>query len=355
MSDRELNLEALKQLQLKVMQDVSASAIIPLMRIGDQLGIFKHLSELGEVNSEELANASNLDERYLREWLYAMSAAGFANYDSDKKKFSLSPEQIAVFANDDGPASMMGAYDMLTGAIFNEEKVKEAFKTGKGVDYKDSCPICFQGTARFFKPSYEKNLVKSWLPKIESLEKRMNSGASFADIGCGYGLSTMIIAETFPNARVCGYDIHGPSIDEAKKLAKKAGLENRIEYSTADAKSYEGKHDYIAFFDCLHDMGDPVGAAKYAYNHLEDDGSVILIEPTANDNPEDNFNLFGQMYYCFSTIGCVPTSKSQEVGLALGAQAGPSKLISVLNEAGFKNCKVVKKNASNMVIEARKN
>ena len=183
----------------------------------------------------------------------------------------------------------------------------------------------------------------------------MNSGASFADIGCGYGLSTMIIAETFPNARVCGYDIHGPSIDEAKKLAKKAGLENRIEYSTADAKSYEGKHDYIAFFDCLHDMGDPVGAAKYAYNHLEDDGSVILIEPTANDNPEDNFNLFGQMYYCFSTIGCVPTSKSQEVGLALGAQAGPSKLISVLNEAGFKNCKVVKKNASNMVIEARKN
>ena len=151
----------------------------------------------------------------------------------------------------------------------------------------------------------------------------MNSGASFADIGCGYGLSTMIIAETFPNAIVCGYDIHGPSIDEAKKLAKKAGLENRIKYSTADAKSYEGKHDYIAFFDCLHDMGDPVGAAKYAYNHLEDDGSVILIEPTANDNPEDNFNLFGQMYYCFSTIGCVPTSKSQEVGLALGAQAGP--------------------------------
>ena len=165
----------------------------------------------------------------------------------------------------------------------------------------------------------------------------------------------MIIAQTFPNAKVCGYDIHEPSIKEAKKLAKEAGLDERIKYTTADAKSYHGKHDYIAFFDCLHDMGDPVGAAKYAYDQLEDNGSVILIEPNANDEPQDNFNLFGQMYYSFSTIGCIPTSKSQEVGLALGAQAGPSKLIGVLNEAGFKNCKVVKKNASNMVIEARKN
>ncbi len=355
MSKPELDLEALKKLQLKVMQDVSASAIIPLMRIGDQLGIFKYLSNLGEVSSHELADKSSLDERYLREWLYATAAAGFTSYNSEANTFSLTPEQAAVFADDEGPASMMGAYDMLTGAIHNEDKVKEAFKTGDGVDYKDSCPICFQGTARFFKPSYEKNLVRSWLPKIDNLEEKMNAGASFADIGCGYGLSTMIIAQTFPNAQVCGYDIHEPSINEARKLAKKAGLEDRIEYNTADAKSYKGQHDYIAFFDCLHDMGDPVGAAKYAYNQLKDGGSVILIEPTANDNPEDNFNLFGQMYYCFSTIGCVPTSKSQEVGLALGAQAGPKKLIDVLNEAGFKNCKVVKKNASNMVIEARKN
>ena len=355
MENTEINPETLKKLQLKIMQDVSASAIIPLMRIGDQLGIFKKLSEIGEVNSNELAKATALDERYLREWLYAVSAAGFVTYNEEIQKFLLTPEQIAVFADDDSPASMMGAYDMLTGAIHNEDQVKEAFKTGEGVDYKDSCPICFQGTARFFKPSYEKNLVTSWLPKIENLEERMNAGASFADIGCGYGLSTMIIAQTFPNAKVCGYDIHEPSIKEAEKLAKEAGLDERIKYTTADAKSYHGKHDYIAFFDCLHDMGDPVGAAKYAYDQLEDDGSVILIEPTANDKPQDNFNLFGQMYYSFSTIGCIPTSKSQEVGLALGAQAGPSKLIGVLNEAGFKNCKVVKKNASNMVIEARKN
>ncbi len=170
MENKEINPETLKKLQLKIMQDVSASAIIPLMRIGDQLGIFKKLSEIGEVSSNELAKATALDERYLREWLYAVSAAGFATYNAEIKKFSLTPEQVAVFAEDDGPASMIGAYDMLTGAIHNEGQVKEAFKTGGGVDYKDSCPICFQGTARFFKPSYEKNLVTSWLPKLKILK-----------------------------------------------------------------------------------------------------------------------------------------------------------------------------------------
>ena len=354
MLDSPIDIEKLKKLQFKIMQDVAAAAVVPLMRIGDQLGLFKKLSELGEVSSKKFAEEAEVDERYLREWLHAISAAGFVSYNKDDQKFSLSPEQAAVFANEEGPANMIGAYDVLTGAVHNEKDVLKAFKTGEGVPYEDACPICFQGTARFFKPSYQANLIKKWLPLIEGFEEKMNSGGSFADIGCGHGLSTLMVAEAFPSAKVAGFDIHGPSIDQAKNLAKEASLLDKIEYGEADAKSYEGSYDYIAFFDCLHDMGDPVGAAKYAIDHLNEGGAVILIEPTASDNPEDNFNIFGQMYYSFSTMGCIPTSKSQEVGLSLGAQAGPSRLIDVLKEAGFNNCKVVKKNASNMVLEARR-
>ncbi len=354
MLDNSVDFEKLKKLQFKIMQDVAAAAVVPLMRIGDQLGLFKKLSRLGEVSSEKFALEAQVDERYLREWLYALSAAGFVSYNKEEQTFSLSPEQAAVFSNEEGPANMIGAYDVLTGAVHNEEDVKKAFKTGEGVPYEDACPICFQGTARFFKPSYQANLIKKWLPLIEGFEEKMRSGGSFADIGCGHGLSTLMVAEAFPSGKVSGFDIHGPSIEQAKKLAKQSGFLEKIEYGVADAKSYKGSFDYIAFFDCLHDMGDPVGAAKYANDHLNEDGSVILIEPTANDNPEDNFNIFGQMYYSFSTMGCIPTSKSQEIGLGLGAQAGPTRLIKVLNEAGFKNCKVVKKNASNMVLEARR-
>jgi SAM-dependent methyltransferase len=336
------------------MQDVAAAALVPLMRIGDQLGLFKKLSQLGEVSCEKFASEAEVDERYLREWLFALSAAGFVSYNKDEKTFHLSSEQAAVFSHEEGPANMIGAYDVLTGAVHNEEGVKKAFKTGEGVPYEDACPICFQGTARFFKPSYQTNLIKKWLPLIEGFDKKMSKGGSFADIGCGHGLSTLMVAEAFPLGKVSGFDIHGPSIEEAKKIAEVAGFLEKINYGVADAKSYQGKFDYIAFFDCLHDMGDPVGAAKYAFDHLNDEGVVILIEPTASDNPEDNFNVFGQMYYSFSTMGCIPTSKSQEVGLSLGAQAGPTRLIQALTEAGFKNCKVVKKNASNMVLEARK-
>ena len=189
---------------------------------------------------------------------------------------------------------------------------------------------------------------------VDGFEEKMKAGGSFADVGCGHGLSTLMVAQAFPEASVYGFDIHGPSIEEAKKLADNSGGFDNLKYETADSKSYGGDFDYIAFFDCLHDMGDPVGAAKYAFDRLNEDGVIILIEPTANDKPEENFNIFGQMYYSFSTMGCIPVSKSQEVGLALGAQAGPAKLIEVLEQAGFKDCKIVKKNATNMVLAARK-
>ena len=354
MLEQNINVDSLKKLQWKIMQNVAAGAIIPLMRIGDELGLFKKLADGGPYTVKEFSSAAKIDQRYCQEWLSAMCAAGFCSHDSELIRFHLNPEQQAVFANEDSPALMIGAYDVLSGNIHNIEKVKKAFETGEGVPYEESHPCIFQGTARFFRPSYSSNLIQKWLPKLTRATEILENGGRFADVGCGFGLSTLMIATAFPNAKISGFDIHEPSIKSAKKYAIDANLDDKISYSVSDAKSYVGEFDLLAFFDCLHDMGDPLGAAKYAYRHLSKDGFIILIEPTASDNPTENFNTIGQMYYSFSTMGCVPTSKSQEVGLALGAQAGPKKLIDILLEAGFKNAKIVYKNATNMVIEAQK-
>ena len=354
MYEQKIDVDSLKKLQWKIMQNVAAGAIIPLMRIGDELGLFKKLGECKPTTIKQFSKAADIDERYCQEWLYAMSAAGFCSHNKTLTKFHLSPEQKAVFSNEDSPALMIGAYDVLSGNVHNIEKVKKAFKTGAGVPYGESHPCIFQGTARFFRPSYSSNLIQKWLPKLSKAIEILKNGGRFADIGCGFGLSTMMIAEAFPDAKISGFDIHEPSIKSAKKYAVDAGLDQVISYKVSDAKSYTGEFDLLAFFDCLHDMGDPLGAAKYAYNHLSKDGYIILIEPTASDDPSENLNTIGQMYYSFSTMGCFPTSKSQEIGLALGAQAGPKKLMDILLEAGFKDAKVVYKNATNMVIEAQK-
>ena len=343
----------LRQLQWKIMENVAASALIPLMQIGDELGLFTALHKVGPTSSEEFSKTAGIDERYGREWLLALSAAGYATYKPEDNKFSLSAEQAAVFVENDGPALMIGAYNLLMGTIYNTEKIKSVFTSGAGVNWGAFHPCVFQGTAKFFKPSYAVNLVEKWIPNVQGLTEKLTNGASFADVGCGHGISTLMIAEAFPTSKVMGFDIHQPSIEEAKKLAKKAQLEN-VDFVSASAKSYEGEFDVIGFFDCLHDLGDPVGAAKYANERLKHGGTIMLIEPSASDNPEDNFNTIGQMYYCFSTMACIPASKSQEVGLALGAQAGPAKLFTILEESGFENIKIAHQNASNLVIEATK-
>lgn len=350
----EIDRSSLRDMQMKIMENVAASALIPLMRIGDELGLFTVLADSGPMDIPSFAAAANIDERYCEEWVLAMSAAGYCSHNDSIDEFYLSPEQKAVFAYEDSPALMIGAYDLLSGNIHSIDDVKEAFITGGGVDYGRSHPCIFQGTARFFKPSYATNLVSRWLPKVDGAEAILNEGGSFADIGCGFGISTQMVAESYPRAKVFGFDIHGPSIEAAKRNASEAGYGGRIAYSEADAQSYRGNFDILAFFDCLHDMGDPLGAARYAANHLNDDGMVILIEPSASDKRSENMNTIGQMYYSFSTMGCVPTSKSQEVGLALGAQAGPKKLIGIMEEAGFSKNEIVFKNASNMVIACSK-
>jgi 2-polyprenyl-3-methyl-5-hydroxy-6-metoxy-1,4-benzoquinol methylase len=249
---------------------------------------------------------------------------------------------------------MIGAYDSLAASVMDEPKIRAAFKTGQGVGWGDHHQCYFRGTARFFKPVYKSNLVSRWLPKIPALTEKLSAGGSFADVGCGHGVSTMLIAQHFPESRVHGFDFHGPSIEEAKRLASDAGLSSRITYETRSAKDYEGKFDAIAFFDCLHDMGDPVGAAEHACKQLNDDGLLVIIEPFANDKLEDNLNIVGQMFYCASTMGCVPASLAQEVGLALGAQAGPARLTMVLQQAGFKKVEIVATTATNMVLCATK-
>ena len=353
MSDN-LDIETMKKLQWKIMENVAASALIPLMRIGDALGLFTTLDTTGPATAEKFAEAAGIDARYAREWLLALSAAGYVSFNSADKQFSLSPEQAAVFADEESPALMIGAYDLLSGMVSNEAVVKDVFPSGAGVAYENSHPCIFQGTARFFKPSYATNLIKKWLPKVDGVVDKLSAGGSFADIGCGFGISTLMVAEAFPDATIAGFDMHAESIESARKLSADAGMAERIHYSQASARAYSGTYDVLAFFDCLHDMGDPLGAAQYAYEHTCDDGVVMLIEPSAKDDPADNMNTIGQMYYCFSTMGCVPTSKSQEVGLALGAQAGPARLCAILEEAGFHSATVAHKTATNMVISARK-
>ncbi len=349
-----MDAKKLKALQWKVFENVAAAQLVPLMRIGDELKLFSRLAAVGPCDNAHFAEAAGIHPRYSLEWLCAMCAAGYASYDSEAGQFFLSPEQAAVFADEDSTSLMIGAYDSLASLVMDEPKVRAAFKTGEGVSWSEHHPCYFRGTARFFKPVYKSNLLSRWLPKIPALTEKLDAGGSFADVGCGHGVSTMLIAQHFPAARVSGFDFHAPSIDEARRLAADAGLGERITYEARSAKDYEGRFDVISFFDCLHDMGDPVGAAMHAYRQLNDGGLLVLIEPFAGDRLEDNFNVVGQMFYSASTMGCVPASLAQEVGLALGAQAGPSKLSIVLQQAGFRDVQTVATTATNMVLCAHK-
>lgn len=345
-----LDREKLRNLQWLIMQNVSACSILPLMRISDELKLFAMLAEIGLCSVEKFAESAGIDARYGREWIHAMCAAGYCSYDEEFENFHLSEEQKATFADEESPALMIGAYDLLTGNVHNIDKVMEAFKTGGGVNYDKFHPCIFKGTARFFKPSYKSNLIQKWMPKIPEAEKILIEGGSLCDVGCGKGLAITLLASEYTKAKFFGFDIHVPSIEEAKIEAQSAKLDDRLNYEVASANDYHGEYDIITFFDSLHDMGDPLSAASYAKSKLSSKGMVILIEPSASDEVSENMNTIGQMYYSFSTMGCIPVSKSQEVGLALGAQAGAKTLMEIMNEAGFRDCDVVTKNATNMII-----
>jgi SAM-dependent methyltransferase len=338
----------------KIVGDMGAAISAALVVLGDRLGLYKTLATQGPSTPAELAAAAGAHERYIREWLSAQAAAGYVDYDAASGKFSLSPEQAMVFADEGGPAFMAGGFELLT-AVFNDEpKIAEAFRTGKGVGWHEHHNCLFRATERFFRPGYNANLVSSWIPALEGVEAKLKAGARVADVGCGHGASTVVMAQAFPNSTFVGFDYHGPSIERAREVAAEAGVADRTQFHVAAAKDYPGDgYDVVTIFDALHDMGDPVGAARHIRQTLAPDGTWLLVEPFANDDLVDNFNPIGRLFYSASTMICTPASLSQEVGLGLGAQAGETRLRKVVEEAGFTRFRRATETPVNLVFEVR--
>jgi 2-polyprenyl-3-methyl-5-hydroxy-6-metoxy-1,4-benzoquinol methylase len=288
-----------------------------------------------------------------QEWLSALAAAGYVDYDGGSDRFRLNAEQAAIFADEDSPAFMAGAFEVLSALWIDEPKVAEAFRSGAGVPWHDHSACLFRGTERFFRPGYNANLVNSWLPALDGVVEKLQRGARVADVGCGQGASTVVMAKAFPNSEFVGFDYHPASIARAKQAAANAGVAGNTQFEVAAAKSYPGTYDLVAFFDCLHDMGDPAGAAAHVKESLKSDGTWMIVEPFAHDSLASNLNPVGRVYYAASTMVCTPASLAQEVGLGLGAQAGEYRLRQVVTAGGFSRFRRATETPFNLVLEAR--
>ena len=333
-----------------MVNELGAAQNAALVIIGDELGLYEALADNGPLSSQQLADLTGTHERYVREWLSAQAASGFVTYHPTDARFGLSPEQAAVLADKDSATNMTGGFLALVATYADRAKLVEAFRTGNGVCWTEHCNCLFCGTDRFFRPGYKGNLLSVWLPALDGVVEKLERGARVADIGCGYGSSTLIMAQAFPNSEFVGYDFHDGSIAEAKKNG--AGLPN-LRFEVARAQDYPGRDfDLVTLFDALHDMGDPVGAARHIASSLAEGGKVMLVEPMAGDRLEDNLHPVGRIFYAASTNFCVPASLGQEVGAALGAQAGQERLEAVLREGGLTKVRRAAENPFNMVLEA---
>jgi len=338
----------------RMMTDMGALTNAILVHIGDQLGLYKALLEAGPTTSIALAKRTGTAERLVREWLSAQAAQGYVRYDTVSGEFSLSPEQAMVFALPDSPVYMAGFYDVARGLFDDTPKIVNAFRSNgaMGWDQHNGCLFC--GTQRLFRPAYMHNLVNSWLPALDGVVAKLERGALVADVGCGHGASTILMARAFPNSTFHGYDYHADSIAAARRDAKAEGVSSRATFSVAKAKEFPAKnYDLVCFFDCLHDMGDPVGAARHVRETLAPDGTWMIVEPFAHDRLEQNLNPLGAMFYAASTVVCTPASLAQEVGLALGAQAGEARLRDVASQGGFTRFRRATETPFNMVLEAK--
>jgi len=334
--------------------ELGASMQGPAILIGEQLGLYKALSASGPVTSEELAKKAGLAERYVREWLAGQAAGGYVNYDAASGKYMMTPEQTFTLANEDSPVYIPGAFYLISSIYKDRAKIADAFRSGKGIGWHEHHNDLFIGTHKFFRPGYLANLVSSWLPTLDGVVQKLNDGATVADIGCGYGSSTVIMAKAFPKSQFFGYDYHLESIEWAKEVADRAGVSGNTTFEVALAKDYPCKDfDLVTFFDCLHDMGDPVGAAKHVHQSLKPNGTWMIVEPYANERVDENINPIGRVFYNASSMICVPASLSQEVGLAVGAQAGDSKLREIAFAGGFKQFKRATQTPFNRIFEAR--
>jgi len=353
MSEEKMNEEKLHNFVGHILNDLGGAFSIGLVRIGTSLGLYQTLHTGGAMTSAALAAKTGLHERYVREWLAHHAASNYVTYDPPTKTFSMTPEQAAVFADEASPVYLADAFEAAAAFLENQPKVKMAFKNGGGVGWENQAGCLFCAVARFFRPGYQANLIQNWLPALDGVVDKLKAGARVADVGCGHGYSTMMMAEAFPNSEFVGFDFHAHSIEEARKHANGHGMGN-VRFEVGSAKGFPGKaYDLVTFFDCLHDMGDPVGAAKHVYSALEPDGSWMIVEPFAHDRIENNLNPVGRLFYAASTLVCIPTSLDQEVGAALGAQAGERKLGEVVMAGGFRSFKRATETPFNLILEAR--
>jgi len=334
--------------------DLGATVHAANVVIGDKLGLYKALAAAGPSTPAELAERSDSHPRYVAEWLAGQAAGGYVAYDPGSGRYRLTEEQAFTLADEQSPAFLPGAFQLACASVRDEPRIAQAFRSGAGVGWHEHNPDVFSGCERFFRPGYVANLVSSWIPALDGVEDKLAGGAHVADVGCGHGASTVLMAQAWPGATLVGFDYHADSIDQARKRAAEAGVADRCRFEVASAKDYPaGGYDLVATFDCLHDMGDPVGAAAHVLDTLAPDGTWMIVEPAAGDRVEDNLNPVGRAYYGFSTLLCVPSSLSQEVGLALGAQAGEAGIRKVVTEAGFTRFRRAAETPFNLVYEAR--
>ncbi len=333
--------------------DLGAAVHTGMVVIGEKLGLYKALAS-GPMTSAELAAKTQTDERYLREWLASQAAGGYITYDEATNRFSLTEEQAFTLAREDSPAYLPGAFELALGSLAAVPRIAESFRSGAGMGWHEHVDGVFHGCEKFFRPGYAANLVNSWIPALEGVKEKLEAGARVADVGCGKGASTLLMAEAFPKSKFYGFDYHNKSIEGARETAKRAGIADRVTFEVSKAKEFPGKdYDFVAVFDCLHDMGDPVGAAAHVRQSLAKDGTWMVVEPFANDTLKDNLNPVGRVYYSFSTLLCTPCSRSQEVGLCLGAQAGEARIREVVTKAGFSRFRRATETPFNIVYETR--
>jgi len=349
----DLNMDKLNAFIGQFVTDLGAAVHTGMVVIGEKLGLYKALVD-EPLTSAELAAKTHTDERYLREWLSSQAAGGYITYDEKTHKFSLSEEQAFTLAKEDSPAYLPGAFELALGSLAAIPRIAESFRTGAGMGWHEHDDGVFHGCEKFFRPGYAANLVSSWIPALHDVKEKLEAGARVADVGCGKGASTILMAKAFPKSRFFGFDYHDKSIEGARETAKNEGVADRVTFEVAKAKEYPGKgYDFVAVFDCLHDMGDPAGAAAHVLQSLAKDDTWMIVEPFANEELKDNLNPVGRVYYSFSTLLCTPCSRSQEVGLCLGAQAGEGRIRDVVKSAGFTRFRRAAETTFNIVYEAR--
>jgi 2-polyprenyl-3-methyl-5-hydroxy-6-metoxy-1,4-benzoquinol methylase len=336
----------------KLVSDMGGAAMMASVIIGEEVGFYRAIADGVPVTADELASRTGCNRRLTQEWLNAQAASGYVEHADGR--FRLPAEQAMAFANEDSPVYVAGGMTVLASMFLDKDKIVQAIRGDGALAWGDHHPCMFSGTERFFRPGYRANLVGTWLPALDGVVTKLRQGAKVADVGCGHGASTVLMAQAFPKSRFFGFDAHSTSIKTAKQRALEGGVGNEILFAEATAKNYQERDfDLICFFDCLHDMGDPVGAARHAYQALNPDGTVLLVEPFANDRLEENMNPIGRMFYAASTFVCTPNSLSQEVGLALGAQAGERRLRDVFTEAGFNHFRRAAETPFNLIFEVR--